>query len=36
MKESEQLIFRMNMPSKIVDREMLDNPLTLISELAID
>ena len=36
MKESEQLIFSMNMPSKIVDRKMLDNPLTLISELAID
>ncbi len=36
MRESEQLIFSMNMPSKIVDRKMLDNPLTLIRELAID
>ena len=36
MVENEDLIFSLNMPSKIVDRNMLDNPLNEINELGID
>lgn len=36
MKDSDQLLFSMKMPPKLVDRKILDEPVSEINELAID
>ena len=36
MKESEKLLFKINMPPKLIESKLLNNPATEIDELQID